>query len=89
MRLMVGTWKSARDQVRGFEEQTNQKSFLTQRHLCHALPMETIPISCNSGVLHRVHRVLVSSLCHQRPWTDANPFCLRFQVGLTCEGAGR
>lgn len=30
MRLMVGTWKSARDQVRGFEEQTNQESFLTE-----------------------------------------------------------
>lgn len=77
MRLKMGTWKSARDQVRGFEDQTNQESFLTRRHLCHALPMGTIPISCYSRVLHRG---LASFLCRQRPWTDAKPFCFKFQV---------
>lgn len=48
MKLTVGTWKSARDQVRGFVEQTNQESSLTRTHLFHALLMGTIPILCNS-----------------------------------------
>jgi hypothetical protein len=75
MKLMVGTGKSAGDQVRGFEDQTNQESLLTRRHLCHALLMGTVSISCNSRVLHRG---LASSLCRQRPWTDAEPVCFRF-----------